>query len=678
MSRLKKTQLPFRWLAFTLNWTQGTAGPPIDLSTYVQNSQRRTLTYSVVGSLPPGVTLAGSTLSYNGTGAPILTTAQFRITDGIYTAESAATPLAIVAVQVNTPPSWTTAASLGSVVAGENFNFPLTATDAQNDTINFIYANPAFGSATQGTQSGGTRTLVWSGTAPTTPGTYTFVVDAVDVPPLGQVTDLTATTQTSSSIALSWSAVNLATGYQVQRGPTGVDQWTTVVTGHPSTSYTDTGLAAGTHYYRVRASNATQTGEYSAAASATTTAAVVPDLPAYVSALAPYQVAALSTVTNGKAAWFSAVDPLYDSTSFNGGGDNAVFSVKHLSTESGGFADPAGRALYALGGGHADGCYNGILKFDLSGTTQATGWSVQTGSESAIADIPQVDGVTYTVTQNWGTYEDGKAGSTHNYGAMVFDATNRTMSRFAGSYWAIGTMAGLAPTEINWKFDFNANQWTGLPFFNGVSQGAVAVGGQVYHDKARRKALYVNSQAWGNFYNTATQTFGASVTINATTTTMSTRLQGGLDTLRSRAIIVGKGRQKMFTINFDAETVGACADFTATGDTEILGATIEGLGVEYDATLDRFWLFGGRDNAGSVPSGDLLFNKIYWINAADLDDGAVTVFSQPLSMTIPVVSTGAGYFMGVYRRYCLIPEWRAIAVATSYNQPVHVIRLPSA
>jgi hypothetical protein len=669
MSRLRKTQLPFRWLSFTLNWTQGTAGPSVNLSTYVNNPQNRTLTYSVVGSLPSGVTLTGSTLSYNGSGAAIQTTAQFRITDGLYTAESAATALTIVQVQVNTPPSWTTSATLGSVVAGSSFTFPLTATDAQGDTINFIFANPAFGTATQGTQSGNNRTLVWAGTAPTAPGTYTFVVDAVDVPPLGQVTDLTATTQTSSSIALSWSAVNFAAGYQVQRGPTGVDQWTTVVTGHPSTSYTDTGLAAGTHYYRVRASNATQTGEYSAPASATATA-----VPTYVSALAPFQVAGLSAVSNGKATWFSAVDPLYDSTSFNGGGDNAVFSVKHLSTESGGFADPDGRAFYALGGGHADGAYNGIIKYDLSGTTMPTGWSVQAGSESALADIPEV--VTYPPSLNFGTYPDGRAGSTHNYGAMVFDSTNRTMSRFAGSYWAAGSMEGLALTEINWKFDFNANTWAGLPFFNGVSQGAVAVGGQVYHDKAKRKALYVNSQSWGNFYNTATQTFGARVTINSTATSMATRLQGGYDPSRSRAIIVGKGRQKMFTINFDDETVGTCTDFTATGDTEILGATIEGVGVEYDPTLDRFWLFGGRDNAGSVPSGDLLFNKLYWINAADLDDGAVTVFSQALSTTIPVVSTGAGFFMGLYRRYCLIPEWRALAVATSYNQPVHVIRLP--
>jgi hypothetical protein len=668
MSRLRKTQLPFRWLAFTLNWTQGTAGPSVNLATYVNNPQNRTLTYSAVGSLPSGVTLNGSTASYNGTGAPILTTAQFRITDGIYTAESAATAITIVAVTVNTPPSWTTSATLGSVVAGQAFNFPLTATDAQNDTINFIYANPAFGTATQGTQSGGTRTLVWSGTAPTAPGTYTFVVDAVDVPPLGQVTELTATVQTSSSIALAWSAVNLATGYQVQRGPTGVDQWSTVVTGHPSTSYTDTGLAAGTHYYRVRASNATQTGEYSAAASATTTA-----VPAYVSALAPFQVAGLSTVTNGQPTWIDAVDPLYDSTAFTAGG-TAVRSVRRIVVESGGFSRPGERKFYALGGGHTDGAYNGILEFDLNGTTQANGWSVVPGSESALSDIPtgyvsQANFVTYLTGGAYATTPQagGKAGSTHNYGAMCYDATSNRMVRFGGSYWSTGT----GPTN-HWIFDFNTEAWVPGPT---LTVNTSAIYGVVFNDTATRKCLYINGSAGvGQFYNFATAAIGNAITL--TGGIGATRVQGGYDPTRGYGIIVGKGIKKLFDINFATETISNIRTFTVTpataGDDEMFGATIEGVGVEYDSVLDRFWIFGG-----AVPASPVSFSKLYWFDAADLEDGAVTVHSQALSTSIPFLTSGAGFFMGMYRRYCFIPEWRALAVATTYDQPVHVIRLPS-
>jgi hypothetical protein len=675
VSRLRKTPQPFRWTSIPLAFTQGQAGTPVNLASYLSNPQNRTITYSVVGTLPTGVTLSGSTVSYNGSSLASTSSVRFRATSGSYVADSDVTTVSIAVVASNSEPVWITPAALTAPAPNTPFIFTLTATDADSDPINFIVgALPGNAVATAQVQSGGSRAIVVSGTG-LSPGTYSFTIDADDEPPLGQVFDLVATAQSTSSIGLTWTAVSDATGYTVERSFTGTGTWT-LLGSVATNSYTSTGLAAGTlYFYRVRATSATRTGEYSAAASATTVAAA-----SYYSALAPFQVLPLSAVTNGKATWFSAVDPLYDSTTFLGGGDNAVFSVKHLSTESGGFADPDGRALYALGGGHADGAYNGILKFDLNGTTQATGWSVQTGSESSIANIPQV--ATGQPSENFGTYLDGKAGSTHNYGAMVFDSTSRTMSRFAGSYWAVGTMAGLALTEINWSFDFNANEWSGLPFFNGVSVGGVAVGGTVFHDKVRRKALYINSQSWGNFYNTATETFGASVTVNTTGTTITTRLQGGYDPTRNRGIIVGKGRFKMFTIDFDAETIGSVTNFTATGDTEILGATIEGLGVEYDAVLDRFWFFGGRDNGSVTPSGDLLFNKLYWIDAADLDDGAVTVFSQPLTtssgqaFTVPVVTTGAGYFMGLYRRYCYIPEWRVIAVATSYNQPVHIIRLP--
>jgi hypothetical protein len=678
VSRLKKTPQPFRWTTIPVAFTQGAAGTPVNLAAYLSNPQGRTITYSVVGTLPTGITLSGSTVSYNGSGIAATTSVRFRATSGAYEADSDLTTVSIAAPPVtNSEPVWLTPTSLGTITANTPFSFTLTASDADSDPISFIVgALPGAATATPQVQSGTSRGIVVAGTG-LSAGTYTFTINADDEPPLGQVTGLVATAQSTSVIWLVWTAVSNATGYTVERSFTGTGTWT-LLGSVATASYTSSGLAPGTlYFYRVRATSATQTGEYSAAASATTQAAT-----SYYTSLAPFQVAALSTVTNGKSTWFSAVDPLYDSTSFAGGGDNAVFSIKHLSTESGGFADPDGRALYALGGGHADGAYNGILKFDLNGTTQATGWSVQTGSESSIANIPQV--ATGQPSENFGTYLDGKAGSTHNYGAMVFDATSRTMSRFAGSYWAVGTMAGLDLTEINWSFDFNANQWSGLPFFNGVSVGGVAVGGTVFHDKVRRKALYINSQSWGNFYNTATETFGASVTVNTTGTTITTRLQGGYDPTRNRGIIVGKGRFKMFTVDFDAETIGSVTNFTATGDTEILGATIEGLGVEYDAVLDRFWFFGGRDNSNpSVPSGDLLFNKLYWIDAADLDDGAVTVFSQALTnssgqaFTIPVVTTGAGYFMGVYRRYCFMDDWRVIAVATSYDKPVHIIRLPS-
>jgi hypothetical protein len=268
MSRLRKTVIPFSWQAIPASFTQGVGGS-IDVSTKLTNPQDRTITYSVVGTLPTGVTFAGSTLTYSGSGAAAQTSVQFRATSGNFVADTVPTFVTITATPVvNTEPTWVTAADLGTISAGQAFNFNLQATDAESSPITFVHSPPTFGSAVPLAQSGANRTLVWSGNAPTTAGTYTFVVDVFDATPLGQVTGLTATAGTLS-IDLSWTGVLNATSYEVQRSLTGTSNWNTRTT-QAGTSYTDTGLTAGTTYfYRVRALSVTQQGEYSATAGAT-------------------------------------------------------------------------------------------------------------------------------------------------------------------------------------------------------------------------------------------------------------------------------------------------------------------------------------------------------------------------------------------------------------------------
>jgi hypothetical protein len=268
MSRLRKTVIPFSWNAITLSFTQGTAGS-VDLSTRLVNPRNLTITYSVVGSLPTGVTLAGAIVSYDGAAAAAQAVVQFRATSGNFVAESVSTSVTITATPVvNTDPVWVTAADLGTISAGQAFNFNLLATDAESSPITFVHSPPTFGAAVPQTQSGANRTLVWSGNAPTTAGTYTFTVDVLDATPLGQVTGLAAIGGTLS-IALNWTGVLNATSYEVQRSATGTSNWTTITT-QAGVTYTDTPLAAGTTYfYRVRALSATQQGEYSAAAAAT-------------------------------------------------------------------------------------------------------------------------------------------------------------------------------------------------------------------------------------------------------------------------------------------------------------------------------------------------------------------------------------------------------------------------
>jgi len=84
-------------------------------------------------------------------------------------------------------------------------------------------------------------------------------------------TGLTKTAATSISITISWSSVTGATGYRIFRSASSTGTFAQVGTS-TTTSYTDTGLTAGTtYYYEVAAYNSDNgTGYQSAAFSATT------------------------------------------------------------------------------------------------------------------------------------------------------------------------------------------------------------------------------------------------------------------------------------------------------------------------------------------------------------------------------------------------------------------------
>ena len=150
-------------------------------------------------------------------------------------------------------------------------------------------------------------------------------------------TGVTAAAGSSASVYLAWTntATN-QTGFAVDRSADGGTTWTTVATvGSTVTTYTDTGLAAGTPYtYRVRATNAVG----SSVASAT---AVVTTLPAsttttYVSTLAP------TTATVGYGT-------LQDNASIKG---NPI-TLRGTTYASGLGAHASSTITYALGGAYA-------------------------------------------------------------------------------------------------------------------------------------------------------------------------------------------------------------------------------------------------------------------------------------------------------------------------------------
>lgn len=83
--------------------------------------------------------------------------------------------------------------------------------------------------------------MAWVGTDAWT-GTDAFPPFEAPPTPL----TLTATVISASQIDLSWTAVPAASGYDIER------DGTVIVYGRTATTYSDTGLSAGSHSYRVR------------------------------------------------------------------------------------------------------------------------------------------------------------------------------------------------------------------------------------------------------------------------------------------------------------------------------------------------------------------------------------------------------------------------------------------
>jgi hypothetical protein len=149
-------------------------------------------------------------------------------------------------------------------------------------------------------------------------------------------TGLTATAVSTSQIDLSWTDGSGETGYQVQRSPDGTTGWTQVgTTGANVTTFSDTGLAAGTtYYYRVLATNSGGDSSPSNVTPATTwllcPCSVWPD------SATPRQPASSDTTSNELGVKFRADESGYIvGLRFYKGSTNTGTHVGHLWTRTG-------------------------------------------------------------------------------------------------------------------------------------------------------------------------------------------------------------------------------------------------------------------------------------------------------------------------------------------------------
>lgn len=93
----------------------------------------------------------------------------------------------------------------------------------------------------------------------------------ITTPPLAP-SGFTAVGASSSSVSLAWSAASTATSYTVKRATVSGGPYTLIVANLTATTYLDTGLASGTYYYVVTATNVIGESSNSSPASATLSA----------------------------------------------------------------------------------------------------------------------------------------------------------------------------------------------------------------------------------------------------------------------------------------------------------------------------------------------------------------------------------------------------------------------
>lgn len=370
-----------------------------------------------------------------------------------------------------------------------------------------------------------------------------------------------------------------------------------------------------------------------------------------------------ATPTNGNTTWFTAAGAIWQTNpSLTGNGATGAVT-KHLENMrnwSGGAGDSANHLLYIHGGGHAGSCYNGLIYFDFRGGAQPTGWTLLPGSETTGANAAAIQALITDGTPDESA--DGKPASVHTYGGCLLRPASSTFLRIGGSPPA-GDNTNYVWTADLTNTNSSVNPWT---VRNDSPPASLTEGGSCCYDPVTDRAFFYFEDSRAMFLDCATWTWSTATNFpsGGNESTIA------YDSTRGRVIVIGgtSAQYQLANIDFATQTISGFTTFTTSGDAcPQLTTPCQGIGVFYDATLDCYWLFGGG-------VGGVAFDHIYRMDAGTF---AITAYALQdptgAALTIPMSSTDSE---GLYGLFCFMPDWRAIGVATEYNEPAYVIRLP--
>lgn len=404
-----------------------------------------------------------------------------------------------------------------------------------------------------------------------------------------------------------------------------------------------------------------------------------PSAPTYIVDMVPFQSRKLTGAyapTNGQITLYGLIGAGWKNGQI--ADDPIVNHALNVMAYSGGAGDSARGRLWFQGGGHAASWIDGVYYYDVNGDAAPTGWVKAFESDRSyvsaniLAWISAYYGTTFTSTSQAGfnaishphpNYPlTGVPGSVHTY-ANLFLAGDKLI-RFRGA----GNRNG-GPGPL-WYWDITNQTWV-KPAAD-IGGSSMQVWAVVYDEATGIAALFVDYQVrWLDC-----KTMVEIGTPRNHSHDLSQNPCAYYDPVRKRALlhnvtVVGKAAIK-FDLNFTSFTAVPTI-LTFSGDTSLFDFTTPAVIAPagfFDAALDRFWFMAGVEMTANV-------DKVYWINAADLDDSSITVYSQGVvGDKQSAITTNIGS-KRPYNRVLWKPEWRAFFVAPNEMNPVYVIRLPN-